>query len=81
MERHNFEIVRHYKSGTGMKAVFQLINVYIYKKFYSRHKFLNYLMTGLFISPFNLLGFLLTVVKEKDSDLFLDNVVLARKKS
>jgi len=80
LEKHNFEIVKHYKSGTGLQAVFQLINVYIYKKFYSRHRILNYLMTGLFISPFNLLGALLSVIKRKDSDLFLDNVVLARKK-
>lgn len=81
LERHNFEIVRQYKSGVGILAVFQLINVYIYKKFYSRHRVLNYLMTGIFISPFNLLGFLLSIFKSRNSDLFLDNVVLARRKS
>lgn len=81
LEKHGFEILQHYKSGTGIQAVIQLINLYIYKKFYSRHRALNYLLTGLFISPFNVLGFLLSLVKRKDADLYLDNVVLARKKS
>lgn len=80
LEKHGFEILKQYKSGTGIQAVVQLINLYIYKKFYSRRRVLNYLMTGLFISPFNLFGFLLSVFKRKDSDLFIDNVVLARKK-
>ncbi len=81
LEKHDFEILKQYKSGTGIQAVIQLINLYIYKKFYSRHRPLNYVLTVLFISPFNLLGFLLSVYKRKDSDLFLDNVILARKRS
>lgn len=80
LEKHNFEIVKQYKSGTGIQALVQLFNLYIFKKFYSRHRVLNYLMTGLFISPFNLLGFLLSIVKRKDADLYLDNIVLAVKK-
>ncbi len=80
LERHDFEILKQYKSGTGIQAVVQLINLYIYKKFYSKHRGLNFLLTGLFISPFNLFGFLLSVFNRDDSDLFLDNVVLARKK-
>ena len=80
LEKHGFDIRIQYKSGTGIQALIQLINLYIYKKFYSRHRILNYLLTGLFISPFNLLGFLLSLVKKKDADLYLDNIVLAVKK-
>lgn len=80
LEKHNFEIVKQYKSGMGVQAVFQIINVYIYKKFHSRYRIMNYLLSGLLISPFNLLGFLLSFYQRGDSDLFLDNVVLARKK-
>jgi SAM-dependent methyltransferase len=77
---YNFEIVQQYKSGTGFQAVVQLFNLFIYKKFYSRYRAINYLLTVLLISPFNLIGFALSIVRRKDSDLYLDNVILARKK-
>ena len=70
----------HYKSGTGVQAVIQLFNLFVYKKFYSRNRPLNYLLTLLFISPFNLIGVLLSLSKKNDADLYLDNVVLAVKK-
>ncbi len=80
LEMHDFKILKQYKSGTGIQALVQLINLFIYKKFYSKHRALNYLLTGIFISPFNLFGFLLSLVKSKEADLYLDNVVLAIKK-
>jgi len=80
LEKHDFEILKLYKSGTGIQAVLQIVNIYIYKKFYSRNRPLNYILTLLFISPINLIGVLLSIFHSKNTDLYLDNVVLALKK-
>lgn len=79
LEQNGFRILMHYKSGAGIQAVIQLVNLFIYKKFYSRNRPLNYLLTLVFISPFNLIGVLLSLSKRNDVDLYLDNVVLAVK--
>lgn len=80
LERNDFEVIVQYKSGTGIQALIQLVNLYIFKRFYSNNRPLNYLLTVFFISPLNLFGFLLSFGNRKDTDLYLDNVVLAIKK-
>jgi hypothetical protein len=59
--------------------VFQLLTGYIYKKTVTRSPILNILLTLLLIAPFNLLGELLGIILPRNDDLYLDNVVLARK--
>jgi SAM-dependent methyltransferase len=81
LKEHGFEVESYYKSCPGISGIIQLFNLYLYKKFYSKHKILNICLTILLISPFNLLGTCLSVFERKESDIFLDNVVLAKKKS
>jgi hypothetical protein len=71
------EILR--KSIDGIRVVFQLLTGYIYKQTVTQRVLLNVLLTLLFIAPFNLLGELLGIILPKNEDLYLDNVVLARK--
>lgn len=79
LEKNGFEIVKQYKSCCGVVVIFQLINLFIYKKFYSKNRVLNLLLTILLISPVTLLGNLFSFFRNEDSDMFLDNVVLAQK--
>lgn len=79
LEDHGFTISLQYKSCTGISALFQLWNLYVYKKFYSKNRVANLLLTIIFISPFALVGAIFSIKKAGDSDLFLDNVVLAKK--
>lgn len=79
MEKHGFEIVEQRKSVDDIRVVFQLLNAYIYKITATRITWVNLLITLLLIAPFNLLGELLFAVTPRNPDLYLDNIVLAKK--
>lgn len=79
LKNNNFLVLEYRKSCQGIKTVFQLFNLYIYKKFFSKNRWANAALTFLFISPFTILGIILSRFGQTNSDLFLDNVVLARK--
>lgn len=74
-----FEIIEHYKTSNDITAIFQLINAYIYKKIHTNYPSFNLLLTILLISPINITGQLASKILPKNNDLYLDNVVLARK--
>ncbi len=78
LEQHDYKIPEQRKSANDVRALFQLINSYIYKTT-SKYTWLNRMLTVLLISPCNILGELLYRVLPSNSDLYLDNVVLARK--
>ena len=82
LEKHGFEIVKSQKSMADTRVLCQLINAYIYK--ISIMKIKSYrlrLLAILFlIAPFNILGILLVRVLPRNNDLYLDNILTARKK-
>ncbi len=78
-KKHSFEITEHRKSTTDMRAIFQLMNGYIYKKTVTKSVYINLCATIALMSPFTIAGILLSKLLPKKADLFLDNVVLARK--
>lgn len=77
--KHGFRVEVLRKSIDDIRVVFQLLTGYIHKKTVTQSPFVNLLLTLLLIAPFNLLGELLGVILPKNEDLYLDNVVLARK--
>lgn len=80
LEKNGFEIVGHVKSVNDMRAVAQLWNTFIYKKTVSNNGYMNLLLTCVLIFPFTLISSLLYRVFGENPDLYLDNIVLARKK-
>ncbi len=80
LESHGFEIVDHKKSMDDIRVVFQMINAYIYKKTITRSARLNLLLTLILMVPFNLLGEFFAKILPGNNDLYLDNIILARKK-
>jgi SAM-dependent methyltransferase len=80
LDRKAFEITYHAKTNPDFRAVIQLLNAYLYKATVTRSAYLNLLSTVVLMAPFNLLGSLLYRVLPSNPDLFLDNVVLARKR-
>lgn len=81
LTRHGFEVIELRKSAADVRTIFQMINVYLYKKTATRHGFVNAIITAILMSPFNILGSLLWKLLPSNFDLYLDNVVLARKKA
>jgi hypothetical protein len=46
-----------------------------------RNPYINMVICALFMAPFTVLGALLACITTRNPDLYLDNVVLARKRS
>ena len=59
--------------------LFQLLNAYLYKVTLTRRPRVNLLLTLALMAPVNLAGVVLGRVLPANPDLFLDNIVLARK--
>lgn len=81
LEKHGFEIVEHRKSVDDLRIVFQLINCYLYKKTVTRNAFVNLLLAAVLMLPFNIMGTIWGWIAPRNSDLYLDNIVLARRKA
>ena len=82
LEKNGFNIMMKKKSVNDIRVVFQILNVYIIKKIVkTKYKYLNILLTVIFISPFNILGTLLKWILPVNNDLYLDNIILCRKVS
>lgn len=79
LELHGFSVVKHTKSVANARVIFQLINEYIYKKTYVHNTIMRQLLNTLLISPFTILGVIISGILPSNTDLYLDNIVLARK--
>lgn len=80
LEKNGFEILQQRKSCNDLTILFQLLNAYIYKKLYLKSSLLRTCLTVLLTSIVNLMGALISKLFPKNDDLYLDNIVLARKK-
>jgi len=79
VEKHGFKVVDQRKTVCDIRVIFQLINAYLYKRLLTKNPYINLLFCFLFMSPFNILGEVLYRLLPRNDDLYLDNVILARK--
>lgn len=79
LEQHNFEVISQHKSVNDIRAVFQMLILYIHKKTCTSNAYVNLLSTVMFMAPFTALAGGLALLLPRNDDLYLDNVVLARK--
>lgn len=80
LEKHGFIVVEQRKSTDDIRVIFQLLNAYLFKKTVTKRAWINLLITLTLMAPINILGELLFLVTPRNPDLYLDNIVLARKK-
>jgi SAM-dependent methyltransferase len=78
LESHGFKILVSKKSVPDIKVIFQLLNGYIYKKTV-RSKILRQILTILVMFPVNVLALIVSKILPGNEDLYLDNIILARK--
>jgi SAM-dependent methyltransferase len=79
LESHGFEVIEQRKSMDDIRVIFQMMNTYIYKKTLTKNSMLNLLFMLLLMAPFNVLGEIIAKILPSNGDLYLDNVMLARK--
>jgi SAM-dependent methyltransferase len=71
LTQNGFDIIEHHKSMNDARCIFQMMNAYFYKVSVP----LAYIL-----SPFiNLIGELCGLLLPKNDDLYLDNIILARR--
>jgi len=81
LERDGFEVIEQRKSMADFGALTQLASAWLFKVVQTRSKRVNLTTQLLLIAPINVLGALLRLVLPRSEDFFLDNVVLARKRT
>ena len=75
-----FKVIRHQKTISDIRVVFQMLAAYIYKTFLQqKSQLLQILLTFLFIFPINAIGEVLGYLLPSNKDLYLDNIVIAKK--
>ena len=79
LSRNGFEVLELRKTVDDIRVIIQMLNAYIFKKTCVRNPYLSLLLTLILIAPFNLAGTVLSWLTPRNEDLYLDNVVLARK--
>lgn len=79
LEQAGFAVVAHSKTNADSRVLAQLASAYLYKITRTRWRVLNGLVQLLVIAPVNLLGILTGSLLPANPDLYLDNVVLAKK--
>lgn len=79
LEKNGFIVVEQRKSTDDVRVIFQLLNAYIFKKTRTRNAWLNLFIVFIAMSPINIIGELLFFITPRNQDLYLDNIVLAKK--
>lgn len=77
-QRYGFSIISHYKSVNDVRVLAQLMNGYLYKKTL-RFPLVRKLTTVFLMSLITMFGSLIAIFLPANHDLYLDNVVLAKK--
>ncbi len=79
LERNSYEVVLQRKINPDVRVLFQLTNAYLYKVLWTRWSIVNALVCALIMAPVNILGTLLYRILPSNPDLYLDQLVAARK--
>jgi len=79
LEKHGFKIIKSEKTLCDIRILFQLFFAYLYKKIYTNSGIINSLLNVFLVFPLVISGEILNFVCPKNSDFYLDNVVLAQK--
>ncbi|MBL4702276.1 MAG: hypothetical protein JKX85_13560 [Phycisphaeraceae bacterium] len=72
-------MIQSHKTANNLSVLFQLANDYLFKIIFTRQPIINLLLALLLCFPVTLAGIVLGWLLPDNNDLYLDNVVLARK--
>jgi SAM-dependent methyltransferase len=79
LKTNGFEIEVAEKSTPNIGVLFQLLNGYLYKISYKWNIVFRIIFLAIFCFPINLLGVVFGFLLPNNFDLYLDNIIIARK--
>jgi SAM-dependent methyltransferase len=80
LEKSGFDVLEQRRSGCGARTLFQLCNAYLYRITRSHSRAMNAVACILLIAPINVMGELVSRLLPRNPELYLDQVVLARRR-
>jgi SAM-dependent methyltransferase len=80
LEQHGFEVITLHKSGADLSVVLQTWGMYVYKALAPGSGWTKLAAAGLMTLPVNIIGSAVRPLFPKNPDLYLDLVVLAKKR-
>jgi SAM-dependent methyltransferase len=80
LEEHGFDIVTYQKTSKGIRTICQLATLYIYELIFTKNLYINIILSVFTIAPVNILGIILSTILPENENLYLDIVILAKKK-
>jgi SAM-dependent methyltransferase len=79
LERNGFSVEAQRKSMADGRAVVQLASGWLFKVVVTENKWINLATQLLLLAPVNIVGGAVSAILPRNEDLYLDNIVLARK--
>jgi SAM-dependent methyltransferase len=79
LEKNGFEVWKQIKINADVRALFQMANAYLFKVLSMRQPVADLVVCAVVMAPVNILGALLYRVLPANPDLYLDQLVIARK--
>ena len=79
ISKKGFKIIEQYKSGGYVDTLAQMFSMYIYTIFSTKNQYLNVFISIFLCSPILIIGLFLSKILPRNHNLYLDNVILARK--
>lgn len=81
LTKHGFEIVEYLKVVPDIRVIFQLIGCYIHKILTKINSYyVRLFFYVLLISPFTIIGTVLSMILPRNQDLYLNSVIVASKR-
>jgi len=79
ISKNGFKIIEQHKSGGYIDTLAQMLSSYVYTIFLTKNQYLNVLLSMFLCSPILIIGLLISKILPLNQNLYLDNVILARK--
>ncbi len=79
LEKNGFEINYFQKTGHFTEVLSQFVILYLRHVLYTKNKYLNLVINILFISPFTIIGIILSAILPRKRSLFFNSIVVAKK--
>jgi SAM-dependent methyltransferase len=79
LKKNGFRVIENKKTLADTRVIFQLINAYLYKVLLTKNRYANLFISILFMSPVNIIGAIFWRLLPRNKDLYLDNIICARK--
>lgn len=79
LERNGFEVIEQRKTLNDIRAIFQILNCYLRKFLNFKNKRLKLFLYIIVFGILNILGCFLYFLFPKNNDLYIDNIILAKK--